>query len=104
MSAQLGLHPQYKSVLRQVKEDNPRQFLWLDACPDDDKRRNYTIRCDVISHRQYRYPDVLQVDGASLCDGCFHSLRYGRLKFGGIAINGGWTGLPPFYGSSVSFI
>ncbi|KAL8611501.1 hypothetical protein ACOMHN_014556 [Nucella lapillus] len=58
VSSQLGLHKEYRAVLKDLQRQNPNQFLLLDTCPGDHKPWNYTRRC--YGDIEYTYPEVLQ--------------------------------------------
>nr|KAG5691593.1 hypothetical protein BaRGS_023721 [Batillaria attramentaria] len=58
VSSQMGLHEEYKQVLRELQSQHPTTFLLLDACPDEQKPWNYTRRCH--GSTEYKYPEILQ--------------------------------------------
>ncbi|PVD29021.1 hypothetical protein C0Q70_11618 [Pomacea canaliculata] len=58
VSSQMGLHEEYKTVLRKLQAQYPDNLLLLDHCPGDIKPWNYTLRCHDTT--EYQYPEVLQ--------------------------------------------
>ncbi|XP_061193502.1 exostosin-2-like isoform X2 [Saccostrea echinata] len=56
ISAQVGLHSEYKEVMSEVAASEKR-FLIMDRCGDD-KKWDFTRRCQ--GSVEYKYPDILQ--------------------------------------------
>lgn len=58
VSSQMGLHEEYKAMLRELKSRHPDTFLLLDSCLGEQKPWNYTRRCEEST--EYKYPEILQ--------------------------------------------
>jgi hypothetical protein len=59
VSAQVGLHSEYKEVMHEVATSEKR-FLIMDKCGDE-KTWEFTKRCQGL--QEFKYPDILQVCG-----------------------------------------